>query len=260
MSVAQFSEKAQASLKKVIAQFQSGDLSPVTDIVKIRRHADDTVPAHDWSLANQVLAFIQAGGELDCRGFRQWQLVERKVRKGARAVYILGPVTRKVEDESSDEPRTIVLGFRSIPVFPLHATEGKPLPQFDYAPATLPPLYEVAERLGVSVSYGPIESAVGGWYAPGSKHIHLGAHNVSLFFHELAHAAHDTVESLQGGQDAEQETVAELTAAVLADLYGYDHTGDAWRYIQHYATEPLTAIYKALSAVDRVLAVILDDG
>lgn len=258
MSVAQFSAKAQASLKKVVAQFQRGDLSPVTDIVKIRRHAKDTMPAREWSLANQVMAFIQTGGELDCRGFKQWQSVERKVRKGAQAVYILGPLTKKIEEEENGEEKIIVFGFRSIPVFPLSATEGKPLPQFDYAPAELPPLYEVAERLGVTVSYGPVEESAGGWYNPGRKHIHLGAHHTPLFFHELAHAAHDSIESLKGGQDAEQETVAELTAAVLADLYGCDHTGDAWRYIQGYAQDPLTAIYKALSSVEKVLGVILE--
>ena len=63
----------------------------------------------------------------------------------------------------------------------------------------------------------------------------------------LAHAAHAKLEGkLQGGQDAGQETVAEFTAAVLMHLYGLgDRTGNCWKYIQYYASDPLQAIVKA---------------
>lgn len=254
------SDKAQESLNKVIAAFESGDLSPVTQMVKIRRHPDDKMPAAHWSLANQIMAFIQAGGELDCRGFRQWEEVKRKVSKGARAVYILAPNTIKVTDKETGEEKRIVNGFHTIPVFPLHQTEGEALPTFDYAPAEMPPLMDAAQRLGVRVEYGPTPADTGGWYTPKQQAIYLGAHDAPTFFHELAHAAHDKIDGVKGGQDSEQETVAEFTAAVLAELYGTSYTGNAWRYIQHYAPDPLTAIYKALSTVEKVLALILGDS
>lgn len=256
----QLSDKAQESLKKVIAAFESGDLSPVTQIIKIRRHIDDTMPAHNWSLSNQLIAFIQSGGELDCRGLLQWEAVGRKVRKGGRAVFILAPHVAKVEDKITGEEKLVATGFHATPVFPKHMTEGKDLPTFDYAPANLPPLYDVAQRLGVSVDYG-VTNGVGGWYDPTRHHIHLGTQDAAVFFHELAHAAHDRVESLlnRNGDDAtvEEETIAEFTAAVLSNLYGYNHTGNAWRYISHYAKDPLTAIFKAMSTIEKVLAVIL---
>lgn len=253
------SDKAQESLGKVISAFESGDLSPVTDLIKIRRATNDKFPAGSWSLANQIIAFIQAGGELDCRGFRQWEEVSRKVRKGARAVYILAPKVIKIDDEQTGEEKRIVSGFATIPVFPVHQTEGESLPTFDYAPTELPPLYDVAKRFGLTVEYGPMSGAHG-WYSPSEHHIELGVHHPAVFFHELAHAAHDRIETLKGGQDAEQETVAEFTAAVLAELYGTSYTGDAWHYIKHYSSDPLTAIYKALSTVEKVLSLILDES
>lgn len=259
----QLSDKAQESLNKVIAAFQSGDLSPVTRIIKIRRHPDDRMPAHAWSLGNQLIAFIQSGGVLDCRGFRQWEQVGRKVIKGGRAVYIVSPRTIKVEDKQTGEEKHIVNGFHAIPVFPVHHTEGDELPTFDYAPADMPPLHEVAAKLGVSLDYGVTQMGVGGWYDPTRQHIHLGSQDATVYFHELAHAAHDKVEALltrhEDEQRDEEETIAEFTAAVLAHLYGYNHTGNAWHYIQHYSPDPLTAIYKAMSTIEKVLALILDE-
>lgn len=256
----QLSEKAQASLNKVIAAFQSGDLSPVTKLIKIRRHADDTMPAHAWSLGNQIIAYVQSGGVLDCRGFKQWQAAGRQVKKGGRAVFILSPLTMKIEDKATGEEKRIVKGFQAIPVFPVTQTEGDALPTFDYAPAEMPPLLDVAQRLGVSVDYGVIEAGAGGWFNPTKLHIHLGSQDATVFFHELAHAAHNAVAAMSTkptkAEVVEEETIAEFTAAVLADLYGYNHTGNAWQYIAHYAGDPLSAIYKAMSMIEKVLAVI----
>ena len=255
----QLSDKAQASLNKVVVAFQSGDLSPVVEIIKIRRHRDDKLPASRWSLGNQLMAFIQSGGELDCRTFNQWKEVDRSVVKGGSAVFILAPLTMTIDDAAQPSgKRTFVKGFKSLPVFPLHQTDGSPLPSFDYAPNELPPLYDVAQRLGVTVSYGPIDDNARGWYSPDRKHIHLGVQSPKTFFHELAHAAHDKLDGVKGGQDVEQETIAEFTAAVLGDLYGFNWTGNAWNYIKGYADDPLTAIYKAMSIIERVLALILE--
>jgi hypothetical protein len=47
---------------------------------------------------------------------------------------------------------------------------------------------------------------------------------------------------------------------VLSDFYGYgDNSGNAWKYISHYAKDPLVAITKALGTVEKVLAVLLKE-
>lgn len=250
------SKKAKESLNKVVARFESGDLSPIVEVLRIRRHPNDKMPAMGWSKTNQIIAFVQANGEIDSRGFRQWEQVGRKVKKGAKAVYILAPLTFKRENDEG-ETVTFVGGFRYIPVFPLWETEGDELPEFDYAPLELPPLYDVAEHLGVTVAYGEIGSGAEGWFSSKREHIQLGVHDPATFFHELAHAAHNKLEPLKGGQDESQEVVAEFTAAVLSEMYGIPHSGNAWQYISAYADEPLTAIFKALSTVEKVIDLIL---
>ena len=254
------STKARASLDKVIQKFQTGDLSSLVHVARTSLAAD--APANRWSFCNRVIAFVQTG-ELDCRGYRQWQRIGRHVKQGSQAAYILRPWTIKKTREVDGEMEEYLLciGFSTIPVFPASATEGEmPLPE--YMPIDLPPLSEVAKRLGIFVNYVPVApDRLGDCDVTGRK-IRLGSADPTVFFHELAHAVHARLEGqLQGGQHAEQEIVAEFTATVLMELYGLrDHTGNAWRYIEAYAKDPLQAITKALGTVEQVLAVLTTEA
>jgi len=251
--------KAKEAMEEVVRQFKEGDMSDVIKVIKFRIHPDDNMPSAAWSLSNQVLAFYQSGGEIDCRGFKQWKSVGRKVKKGGSAVYILAPKTRRVEDASTGEDKVLIMGFQSIAVFPLHMTEGDPLPTFDYVPPQLPPLIEVAERLGVAVEWRPTHDGAYGWFSPHMEKIRVGTHSNQVFWHELAHAAHNQIERLKGGQDEKQEVVAEFTAAVLSEMHGEPYTGNAWNYIWSYSSDPLISIVKAISTVEKVLDVIFPE-
>jgi hypothetical protein len=249
------SSKAQSSINKVIEQFKSGDLPPISKVARI--NLDESAPARKWSLSNKIIAFMQAE-ELDCRGFVQWQKLGRQVKKGSKAVYIFRPhtITKTNEDE---EKETVCVGFSTVPVFPASSTEGDTdLP--GYTPVELPPLANIALKLGIDVNYVPVTPEKLGDCKIDGSGIRLGSHDTRVFFHELTHAIHSRIEGgLKGGQQVDQETVAEFTTAVLMDLYGLgDHTGNAWRYISHYADDPIVAITKAMGTVEKVLQVIID--
>ena len=253
-----FSKRAEESMRKVLQQFKSGDLSPITRVARIQLSED--APSSKWSLANRVLAYVQSG-ELDCRGFRQWEQVGRLVKKGERAVHILRPVMvrKRKEDSEELEEKYACIGFSTVPVFAASTTEGS-CQLAVYIPVKYPPLYEVDQKLGVSVEYVPVSiDKLVDCKIDGSK-IRLGSTDPRIFFHELSHAIHAKIDGeLKPGQQQTQETVAELTAAVLMDLYGFeDTTGNAWNYIKSYSEEPLLAITKALGTVEKVLQVIID--
>lgn len=246
-------------MSKVLKQFKSGDLSPITRVAHI--HLDDKAPAKKWSLSNKVLAYAQSG-ELDCRGYKQWEQAGRLVKKGEKAVYILRPVLvhmRKKDSEELEEKFTCI-GFSTVPVFAVSSTEGSSAVSV-YDPVKYPPLYEIAQKLGVSVEYAPVsDNKLGDCLTDGSK-IRLGSHDARIFFHELAHAIHARIDGeLKGGQHARQETIAEFTSVILMDLYGFeDNTGNAWNYISQYSEDPLLAITKAMGTVEKVLKVLLSD-
>ena len=170
----------------------------------------------------------------------------------------MAPIIVLVEN-ADGEKVPVLRGFKSVPVFALADTEGKPLPTSDYTPKTLPPLADVADSLGIRITWKPMSDGVLGGCEGQGRRITMGTYDPSVFFHDLAHAAHAR---LQGGLSMKhynhQEAVAEFTACVLMELYGLgDRSGNAWQYLrQGYASEPLVAIVKALSTVEKVLEVL----
>jgi hypothetical protein len=246
------SPKAQLSINKVVDKFKTGSLSPIKTVTRIT--LDSSAPSNNWSLSNKVLAFIQSN-ELDCRGFKQWQKVGRQVEKGSRAVYILRPHMIKPDE---NEDKSTCIGFSPIAVFPASVTSGETnLPS--YLPIKLPPLFEIAQKFNISVKYLPVSPDKLGDCDINGSNINLGSHDERIFFHELSHAIHARIDGkLKGGQQLDQETIAEFTTTVLMDFYDLgDHTGNAWKYIKQYSNDPLTAITKALGTVEKVLEVLL---
>jgi hypothetical protein len=255
----------------LMQRFETGDVSEYVSAALIqRKHGHVDVPSSKWSWSNTILMMLAATH--DARGYRQWQAVGRQVKAGTKALHILAPRTRKVteEDDSGEESERFVLsGFTTVPVFRVEDTQGDDVETFDYSPEELPPLYNVAEAFAIPVQYHPAPERIGwlGRYQmrATTERIHLVTEDVATFLHELAHAGHNRVlkakgAKLQSGQDAKQEAVAELSATVLAQMYGYDYTGNCWEYVRRYATngDALRLMVSVLNDVCEVCQLVLD--
>lgn len=271
----QVKERAGEALNRLLEMFRTGDLPAAVALTVIRAKAGHNRPSDSWSLSNRLLMFL-AGTE-DARGFKQWQEAGRRVKKGAKAIYILAPVTakRKVkervpdpetgEEREVERERLIITGFRCVPVFRYEDTEGEPLPEMNYGPPEPPPLFDVARRFVGDVKYKPFVGGYYGFFNPDKREIVLSTHDAGVFFHELAHAVHHQVKpgGLKGGQHAEQEIVAETVAAALCEMYGYSgYIWQGWQYIKEYAgrdeRKALKAVMGVLADVEKVLEVILE--
>ena len=242
-------ERTQTKLDQIVARFQSGDMSPVVAIAKTR--LPDDAPASKWSFANRVLAYSLCN-HADCRGYRQWESVGRHVRRGEHGGYIFAP--RMIKDkEKEDETR--LAGWLTISVFGAEQTEGDtPLPE--YAPRVLPPLADLAERMGVPVLYTPTpEDRLGD---TNGRDIHLGTTDIQVFFHELSHVIDRKIRPADKRTDTVQnEAIADLTACTLMHMYGLgDRTGNTWEYIKMFDANPMRAITRALETVGKVLEYI----
>lgn len=272
--------KVRAAVAQIVELFASGQLPEAVARTWIQRAAGDERPCDRWSLGNRLLMML-AGTE-DARGFRQWQAVGRRVRRGARAFYILAPlytVRRVRETVTETDPETgaevervveterqVLIGFRGVPVFRVEDTE--PIPgreheyqPVDYTPAELPPLYDVAQRAGLRVEWRPGNGDAWGYYSPSEGRIVLHTYDVKTFFHELAHAFHGRIQPLRPGQDPRQEIIAETVALALCRLYGYEGwEPHAYKYIEAYCgDDPAKAVMSVLATVEKVLNLILDN-
>jgi len=251
------SKKAKECLNRIVELFKAGNIPKALAVATIPPQAG--IPSEKWSISNRVLQFL--ADTSDARGFKQWKQAGRKVKKGVKAFHILGPKARTItetDEDGSEKEKTIITGFFVIPVFRAEDTDGDPLP---YEPATPPPLTDVAEQFGLSVSYQSFAANYYGYYQGDSKRIVLATHSAQVFFHELAHAAHHRVEGdLKGGQVPSQEIVAELTAATLAQLYCPDvNLGFSYEYVKSYAKKSKKSIDRACLAVINTVGQVLDE-
>ena len=88
-----------------------------------RRKGDLPLPSDAWSAGNRWIMLAQ--GTTVAMGFGQWHRFGRSVKPSSRAFYIFAPLSRTMrEDDEPTEPRTVITGFRLIPVFRLEDTVG----------------------------------------------------------------------------------------------------------------------------------------
>jgi antirestriction protein ArdC len=212
---------------------------------------------------------VVLNGYSDARGFQQWKEVGRNVKKGEKAFQILGPITKTWWNEETGEEKSIVIGYRSLPVFGLEQTEGRPLPagdpDIDKWVKSLP-LLAVARRWSLSIGTfdGRADSCLGR-YRYGEA-IEIGVKNLATWTHELTHAADDKNSKLkERGQHWRSETVAELGGATLLEVLGFSHDADlggCFGYIQFYAQKERISVTEAcirvLGRTCAAVALILD--
>lgn len=238
--------KVAAVAGDILQAFHEGRVPKAMSQVLIRRKVE--VPSNHWSWGNRLVGLLR--GHVYAAGYRQWQMLGRRVKKGEQAFYILGPVRRQVpvEDEEElpegKEPQTkeVVVGYTALPVFGYLQTEGKPLPGLEEEPEFLQslPLAEVARDWGLSVEAYSADDMPGvlGLHVRG-KGIGLATRNLSTWAHELVHAADSRLGDEQGSL-LEKEVVAELGGAILLETLGYQTESDrggAYDYIRRYSHE-----------------------
>jgi hypothetical protein len=261
-----FHGQAEAAAQRIVRLFEDASSLP-KPLAQVFIRRKDSPHCRGWSWGNQLLVVLQGYG--DARGFRQWEEVGRSVKKGEKAFYILGPITKKWRNEQTGEERVIVVGFKGLPVFGLEQTEGRPLPSGDPGIEQWIeslPLLAVARRWGLGV--GTFDGKDGGClgrYRKGES-IELGVKNLSTWTHELVHAADDRTGSFKElGQHWRSETVAELGGAVLLEILGFSHDADLGgcrHYIQSYAKKEQIGVVEAcvrvLDRTCRAVALVLD--
>ncbi len=252
-------EKVKQALDSIVRRFKEGD---IPEAIAYATFPIPNIPAAKWSLLNRMMMVF--AGTSDARGFRQWKEVGRYVKKGSKSFTILAPrFVRKEPENEEEEPKSILVGFSAVPVFRVEDTDEKPL---DYQKMALPdlPLMEVAKEWGISVKAIPGNYRYYGYFSQDRKEIALATKEETVFFHELAHAAHQRVlGELKPGQDWRQEIVAELAASALCRIVGKNskYIGNNYRYIESYAKEgnlaPWQGCMKVIGDTEKVLNLIL---
>ncbi len=199
---------------------------------------------HRYSVGNVLLIAMQRPGATRVAGFRTWQKLGRQVKQGEKGIRIYAPIVWRKKDnkqgsEEGDDAEELVR-FRSVCVFDVAQTDGKPLPEF--AQARGEPgeytgrLVQFAAEQGIEVEFSDALGSAHGLSAGGKIVVRKGlssAEEFSVLAHELAH------ELLHRDEDellsrTVRETEAEAVAFVVCQAVGLEATNAAADYIQSY--------------------------
>jgi len=246
------------TLNIILDKFQSGD---IPEAVAYAMFPFSNVPSANWSLLNRMLMLLNE--TKDARGFKQWNKVNRYVKKSSKAsFYIIVPFIKKYADDN--EEKLVLRGFGTKPVFRVEDTDGEPL-QYEKLEVPDLPLIERAHQWNISIKAVPGNFSYYGYYAPGQKSIAIATSQETVFFHELAHFAHHRIKGdLNTGQDPLQEITAELSAQALSRMVGKsteDTIGNSYRYISQYADKLKLDVHEAclkvIADTQKVLELII---
>ncbi len=259
-------ERIREAMETVLKAFESNP-----EKVALAIFRGNGKPSDSWSFFNRLIMLMNETA--DARGFRQWQKAGRKVKKGAKAFYILAPVRKKVpvrvrkvekvvvegEEVEMEVEETVMVeklvSFKPIPVFRYEDTEGEPLPEkrFDFE---IPCEFRgIVEELNLKVETEAFRNYYG-TYNLKTRVIKLASPELIVFLHELCHAVDDYLHGIQGGQIPLQEVVAEFGAAVIAFLLGYRvPLGNVKEYIESYG---FVNLFKAFARIERVVGFVIE--
>jgi hypothetical protein len=136
--------KIKEAIDGLLEFFHSGELP---EKIALATNPAFDVPSSKWSLNNRLIQLFH--GSMDSRGIKQWNSAGRKIKKGAKALFILAPrpyeyyeckcsmlfgkelaqgKCPKCKEDISKKDIKTGISFVAVPVFKADDTEGQPLP------------------------------------------------------------------------------------------------------------------------------------
>lgn len=251
-------------------------LQALTTSANFKAYLKTMAKFHHYSLRNINLIYAQDPQATQVAGFKQWQKdFNRQVTKGAKAIRIAAPITKRLTPEQQRQLGTkrdqAIVGYRYLPVFDVRHTTGEQLPQTrDFIKTELgehtnvTPFYQafktyLNETTNLTVTERPMtENQARGYFAPKTNEIVIDSQELDqgmrlkTLYHEYAHSQlHGLTSAFKDRPRGYQEAQAEAVAYVAMQNIGID-TGDySLGYVATWAKDQ-TVIHQALSEIKQV--------
>jgi hypothetical protein len=242
----------------LVAHLEQG-IARLTSSDAWRNHLVFQSRFHRYSYGNVLLIASQDARATQVAGFNSWRRLNRFVRKGEKAIWILAPMVGRKTEPGDDPDGRIVRGFKYVPVFDISQTDGEDPPTVCTRLGGGDPgafydrLLSVALSLGFRVEDHDFGDTTNGDCSPSEHRIRVHLHNspaqrVKTLAHELAHALlHERVEDR-----ALAELEAESTAYVVCRGIGLDTGAYSFGYVATWAGGGSEAIAGIKGSCDRI--------
>lgn len=241
---------------------------------------------HHYSFGNTMLIFMQCPNATHVAGYHDWRRnFGRQVKRGERGITILAPCPyrrkEEVEEAASDGLSSASIqwvqrmGFRTVTVFDVSQTEGKPLPELAKKLTGDVAQYEsmIAALRGISPYPISIEPFPGTAYGccnfveqrilvqPGMSQ----TQTIKTLIHEVSHAKlHAPTEKTDGKlpqskQRFVREMEAESVAYVVCQHFGIDTADYSFGYVAGWSHgKDLSQLKASLELIRNTAAELID--
>jgi hypothetical protein len=283
MTYQQFQDVKEERMEKIITMFKNMTAEDLKTTI-VKQYIDKIgAPCENWSLLNQVIVYRNQTN--DARTFNAWRDLGNPVKAGERShIFVWKPISKtvkvydpkyfgtpeqerpennkikwaKLDYKLTHNEKQIGTNFGLQAEFGAEQTEKPESIKYPNVPKELPPLSNVLKRLGVKFVWGRYLGKAMGSYSIGQKMVTMRTKDWLDFFHELTHAVQDHISSnsIKGGQDVDDEIIAEFTACVIANIYGIDTTKESLRYMNQYYQDKektIQGINKNLKMIQTIL-------
>ena len=154
---------------------------------------------HRYSYSNTLLIASQNHRATHVAGFTAWRRLNRAVRRGEKAIWVLAPMLGRRTNPAEDVDEPVIRGFKYVPVFDISQTEGENPPTVcarlsgDDPGDLFDQLVAVARSIGFTVEDHEFGDTTSGDCSPSDHRIRVERRNppaqrVKTLAHELAHA------------------------------------------------------------------------
>ena len=258
---------AHAAVEQLVRQVEAGK----SEVLK--QYLKTMAKFHRYSVGNAMLIGFQRPDATHVAGFRAWRRLGRYVKKGEHGIAIMAPIVyrREIETGEADDKETedeILRTFKTVHVFDISQTDGKPLPDFARVKGDPRQFMErlkefaTAKRITVKHTLMTAEGASTGGIILLKQGL-KPAEEFSVFCHELAHEILHRYRESTPKEKKVRETEAEAVAFVVCQGVGLDVSSASSDYIQLYDGDKKTLL-QSLERIQRtaaeILGAITEDG
>ncbi len=223
---------------------------------------------HRYSFGNVLLIAVQCHDATRIAGFNAWRKLNRFVRKGEKAIWILAPMVCKSSDAEEGDDVRVIRGFKFVPVFDIAQTDGEELPSIcnrlggDDQNGIYATLVGVAHSIGFTVEDHEFGGTTNGDCSHREHRIRVETTNspaqrVKTLAHEIAHALlHEKSDSRPLA-----ELEAESIAYVVCQALGLDTNDYSLGYVASWAgggEQAIAGIKRSCERIQKAAATILD--
>jgi len=264
--------RSQEKREEVTAQLEAG-VKALRESERFQAWLDTASKFHAYSWGNQLLIAIQRPDASRVAGFQTWKDLGRHVVKGEKGIRILAPTRFRKECECSDRCKCPgqAVGFRTVCVFDVAQTDGKPLPEIvselEGDATGLPEtLEELAKAEGLTVDRNPdtgrrAPAGANGFYSRDRRLIWVRpdvdeAQAAKTLAHELAH--HFADHRVNGHCREEAEIIAESAAYIVLHHFGIDTGGYSFGYLASWSMDDPKLFRQKLAEIQKTAATIID--